>query len=401
MLFKRPLLIHGGEGSVETSIHLRPCESVSSSQTSYSFKVFSQAGTEPWSENCTGSITTHYVGSGYEKHLESLDWQGDVSLYEEIRQRATKKLGAAAFYKLFDRKMNLQYGPLHRNVTSCTAGIGEGHGEITIPDTKAVMPSQFEYPHLIHPSTLDSAFHMQALGYLHSLSGEESLVPISIDSIYVDSSLVTVPGTILRGYAKGNQKSSGDTIGDIVLSDDVWQSPKLVVRGFLSRDVSASAPVSSENDTSARKCTQMQWVELDKEETASVCDSAIGMEIADENICKDPIGNPEESFEPTKDIISEPAPMHIDLEKVTLLHSVSISPELSDAIEQLSSALLGPVVEIVGLSLSEYATVDSLDLSGKTVISCSKRRRLLSPNGLAPNLQASKNSHHKPKPFFG
>ncbi|KAK0118205.1 hypothetical protein ONS95_012509 [Cadophora gregata] len=367
--FKRPLLIHGGEGSVETSIHLRPCESTSSNQTSYSFKVFSQAGVEPWSENCTGCITIHYVGSDDERHLESLDWQGDASLYAEIRQRATKKLAAAAFYKLFDRKMNLQYGPLHRNVTSCTAGIGDGHGEITVPDTKAVMPSQFEYPHLIHPSTLDSAFHMQALGYLHSLSGDESLVPISIDSIYVDASLDTVPGTILRGYAKGNQRSSGDTIGDIVLSDEAWQSPKLVVRGFLSRDVSASAPVSSENDTSARKCTQMQWVELDKEETASICDSAIDMDASgdgkDENVDISPAGE----LQPPEDVSTELIPAHIDLETVILLHSASASAELLNAIERLSAALVGPIVEIVVLNLFEYATTETTDLSGKTIIS--------------------------------
>ena len=134
-------------------------------------------------------------------------------------------------------------------------------GTVTIPDTKAIMPAQFEYPHLIHPSALDSVFHMQALGYIHSLSGEESLIPISIDSIYVSADTPTAPGTELLGYSKGDQSNSGDTIGDIVLSDAAWTSPKVVVRGFLSRDMSATAPTGGV-DTRSKKCTNIGWIPL-------------------------------------------------------------------------------------------------------------------------------------------
>ncbi len=183
-------------------------------------------------------------------------WQSEVELFSKICKRATRKISSKTFYRLFDRKMNLQYGPLHRNVTSCVAGNGEGHGSITIPDTKAVMPSQFEYPHLIHPATLDSIFHMQALGYLHTLSGEESLVPISISSIYISADVPTSPGSELRGYSKGIQSNSGDSIGDIILADNSWSSPRVAVRGFLSRDMSASNS-SSGSSTNARKCTSI------------------------------------------------------------------------------------------------------------------------------------------------
>ena len=167
ILFKRPLLIPNGDVAIETSIHLRPIEDGQTGQ--YGFRIFSQVEDDEWQEICSGQVSIHY-NNGQDRKRE-IAWQSDVDLYSMVRKRATRELAPQTFYKFFDKKMNLQYGTLHQNVTECVAGVREGHGRITIPDTKAIMPCQFEYPHLIHPATLDSIFHMQALGYLQTLSG--------------------------------------------------------------------------------------------------------------------------------------------------------------------------------------------------------------------------------------
>lgn len=274
ILFKKGLVIPSGEGFAETEIHFKPAVSPAANETSWSFAVFSRTGDDPWSEMCTGVVSLLYQEEDYGERAEQ--WSAEKSLYGEIRQRACRVIKPKTFYKLFDDKMDLQYGPLHRNVTEAVAGFGEGYGAITVPDTKQSMPSEFEYPHLIHPATLDSIFHMQALGYLHSLSGNESLVPISIDSIYVDANVPVAAGAQLHGYSKGEQSSSGDTCGDIVLSDEAWESPQIVVRGFLSRDISAAAAttVSQRVDDAPRKCTRVEYVPLHPEE--SVASSTTG-----------------------------------------------------------------------------------------------------------------------------
>ncbi len=265
ILFKRPLLIPNGDNVVETAIHLRPINAPDK-VGKYSFRIFSQAEDEEWQENCSGLVSIHY-NDGQDR-TRDLAWQSDASLYSMIRKRATRKLAPRTFYKFFDKKMNLQYGPLHQNVTECMAGIREGHGRITIPDTKAVMPSQFEYPHLIHPATLDSVFHMQALGYLHTLSGDESLVPISIESVYVAADIPAEAGFEFNGYAKSIKTETGDFIGDIVLSDDAWSSPKAVVRGFLSRDMSTADSTTLSRQT--QKCTEIKWEELPRDPEKAV-----------------------------------------------------------------------------------------------------------------------------------
>lgn len=264
ILFKRGVVVPGNDGSLETAIHLRPSGS-SDTEVEYTFKVFSQLDSESWHENCSGAVAICYESVSDESSPPLPEWDAEVAMRAAIERRATRNIPPATFYRLFDKKMNLQYGPLHQNVTHCVAGIGEGLGSITIPDTRAVMPCNFEYPHLIHPSTLDSVFHMQALGYLHSLSGDESLIPISIESVYIAADVATEPGAVLSGYSKGTQSGSGDTIGDIVLSNEAWAAPKIVVRGFLSKDMSATTPASDTPDDRPRKCTTLEWREFDSE----------------------------------------------------------------------------------------------------------------------------------------
>lgn len=257
ILFRRPLFIPSGDMVVETAIHLRPIEDGSDD---FSFRIFSQVEGDDWQENCSGLVSLHYLDG--QQTAYKCDWGSHDSLYSTIRKRATRKLAPRTFYKFFDKKMNLQYGPLHQNVSECVAGVREGHGTITIPDTKAAMPSQFEYPHLIHPATLDSIFHMQALGYLHTLSGDESLVPVSIESVFIAADIPSKPGTLLHGYSKSVKTESGDFSGDIVFSDSDWLSPKAVILGFLSRNIAATNPSNAISTRQHRKCTAMQWEEL-------------------------------------------------------------------------------------------------------------------------------------------
>ncbi|KXT11738.1 hypothetical protein AC579_5038 [Pseudocercospora musae] len=340
--FKKGLVIPAGDAAAETAIHLKPEKVPSSDETAWSFSVFSKTGEDPWNEMCTGSVSLLYSGEDYGESVRQ--WTSESSLYDDIRKRACRVVKAATFYKLFDDKMNLQYGPLHRNVTEATAGFGEGYGVVTIPDTKSVMPSQFEYPHLIHPATLDSIFHMQALGYLHSLSGDESLVPISIDKIYVAANAPTEAGTQLRGYSKGTQSSSGDTVGDIVLSDDAWQEPKVIVRGFLSRDISAAAPSSaSAIDNAPRKCTRLDYVPLHPEESSgSSAQSDDGVELA------------------------SPASR---LDQLIVLHASTESLDLPLVVAEISARLATSCEHIVQMHPEQVTFGEKSNIKDKTVLS--------------------------------
>ena len=352
--FIRGVVIPDGEAAVETAIHLRPLADGSVQSASYSFQVFSQSSGQSWQQDCSGSVSIHYEGDSGDTDSESLAWLSDTALYANIRKRSTKSISPKMFYKLFDRKMNLQYGPLHQNVTECVAGTGEGHGTVTIPDTQAVMPSQFEYPHLIHPSTLDSVFHMQALGYLHSLSGDESLIPISIASIYVAADVPTMPSSQLKGFSKGTQSQSGDSIGDIVLSDEQWLSPKVIVRGFLSRDMSANAINADVPDTRPRKCTSLQWVAVDKC-IANTLNA--GGEREEER-------TPEIKGE--EEVLTPSIAQEIEHTEVLILRDTHSSEKIKLLAEKLATKLRTSSRDVRSMAVTDTT---STDIEGKTLIS--------------------------------
>ena len=73
---------------------------------------------------------------------------------------------------------------------------------------------------------------------------------------------------------------SGEFIGDIVLSDDTWSSPKAVVRGFSSRDMSNNENAPRKRES--LKCTAIGWEELNLD-TSSDNDSGVVM-VAEERI---------------------------------------------------------------------------------------------------------------------
>lgn len=345
ILFKKGLVIPSGDGFVETEIHLKPTESPAATETAWSFCVFSRTGDDPWNEMCTGTVSLLYEGEDYGE--SNKQWASESATYGGIRRRACRVIKPKTLYKLFDDKMGLQYGPLHRNVTKAVSGFGEGYGVLTVPDTKSAMPSEFEYPHLIHPATLDSVFHMQALGYLHSLSGNETLVPISIDSIYIDAKVATEPGAELHGYSKGDQSGSGDTIGDIVLSDDAWEAPKVVVRGFLSRDISAvsAASTSRRSDNSTRKCTRLDYVPL--HQAYSKASSA----------------QSDDGEQPS--LVELEAPL-LTLDNLVILHAFKESVELPLLVAELSARLASSCTNIATM---HPESVNFTSIKGKVVLS--------------------------------
>lgn len=86
------------------------------------------------------------------------------------------------------RSTGLNYGPLFQNITDIRVANGRSATTITIPNTAASVPYQYEQSHVIHPITLDGVFQ----SFYSTLSSEASKtvgasVPRSIKAIFVSS----------------------------------------------------------------------------------------------------------------------------------------------------------------------------------------------------------------------
>ena len=159
--------------------------------------------------------------------------------------------------------IGMNYGPVFQNITSLRKRDEECIGTIRVPDTKSLMPSKFEYPHVIHPATLDSIFHTAfALG-------SEAMVPSFIDSVYVaNSPLLSTQGHDLMVYTKAKRRKLRDASAKFIVSDNSMEGssedgckPLIVVEDMTFTALTANpADVEGGFLPSHRNlCSEIKW----------------------------------------------------------------------------------------------------------------------------------------------
>jgi hypothetical protein len=148
--------------------------------------------------------------------------------------------------------IGMQYGLTFRNMTQLYAGAGASYGIIQVPDTQAVMPKGFEFPHVVHPATLDSVLHL----VFPSISGDdqalnESIVPRSYDRIFVSARIPKTAGMELHGCSTARKLSYTTWNSSITMSDSAMTEPVVVMEGVVLASVGATQDASKQFETRA------------------------------------------------------------------------------------------------------------------------------------------------------
>ncbi|KAF9873135.1 hypothetical protein CkaCkLH20_09298 [Colletotrichum karsti] len=257
--FERGLVVASRDQAVQTEISLRPDDSQSHA---WNFTVFSTTATGSWTRHCYGNLQLDYA---HEKRnhsrLSQAEWS-ELSLNkEDIENRASKELDMESFYDDLEA-VGVEYGPTFRNVFQAAAVPDEhcSYGSIAIPDTKSSMPFNFEFPHLIHPATMDAIFHLLFIAFSDGQSLDEAAVPYTLKHMYVSTDLPQGDGSVYTGFAKRLRANGRETSGDLIVSDESWSGPKIIVRDFALRQVTSSKDSSSATETASRKvCAKVRW----------------------------------------------------------------------------------------------------------------------------------------------
>ncbi|UKZ82915.1 Type I Iterative PKS [Trichoderma virens FT-333] len=114
---------------------------------------------------------------------------------------------------------------------------GTACGTLTVPDTKAIMPMEYEFPHLLHPATLDSAFH---LAFAALQTREDMLrpaVPVSIQRCFISADLPSDPGSKFFGMALIKRIGKTALVTDIFFADAEVNGPQIVIESMGLSDV--------------------------------------------------------------------------------------------------------------------------------------------------------------------
>lgn len=188
------------------------------------FKVFSYTDdpTAPVQEHCRGLIASekdapyNVVDNGLEDseraRNEDFEFEMLVKSFEP-----SDEVKADVFYDNLI-KAGLEYGPTFRNIKKLIASEpGCAYAEIEIPNTKAIMPQQYELPHIIHPATLDSCIQVLLSALSSDGSGiKEPMVPTVIENLYISKGITKAPGSRIRARTTIEMKGFKDLDANII-----------------------------------------------------------------------------------------------------------------------------------------------------------------------------------------
>jgi acyl transferase domain-containing protein/NADPH:quinone reductase-like Zn-dependent oxidoreductase len=272
--FDRGLVVPDNDDGVETLLSLRSHETL---ESWFHWAVYSQPTGGRWTKHSFGLLA---IVEGADDATNPR-WRSEGERLASVKARSTRSIDPDGFYHQLE-SIGMGYGPCFTNLTAAGAIDGEqtGHGVVAIPDTKSTMPFHFEYPHVIHPATLDAIFHLIFVALFEGQPMIEAAIPVTVERLFISADQPAGTGAEFVGISNGRKINERDSSGSLVVSDSNWSSVKITVTNMVVRKVSSpSATIDistgeSMVDTLPKRVGEMRWMEdldlLDLETTNKV-----------------------------------------------------------------------------------------------------------------------------------
>ena len=226
----RALLVPGTTEGIETLLSLRPYNESArkSSDVWDEFRVFLYTKDEGWIEHCRGLVSVESTkdASEVEGHRELeqkiASYQGDI---EAARTQCHAVTDPKQMYETL-RSFGLDYQNAFASVGGVVAGPYQSLGMVNIPNTSETMLKSFEYPHILHPATLDSCLQVAFPSLLNAGKLSEPMVPTYIEEISVSRDVRKDPGERLLVHAMTALAGSRACGTNMTASDTMNETPR-------------------------------------------------------------------------------------------------------------------------------------------------------------------------------
>ena len=238
--FSKALVIPPAPAEIEMLINLRIQKSVET--TWYDFRVFAVTQDEAWHEHCSGRIMVNLVPESAPANESLFDHtEGSIpirdGLISTMRDGCSRHLKTEDMYNEL-RSSGNTYGPRFAAISKLSISDDQATGRIRIPDVRSIMPSSYQQPHVIHPTTLDAIMHT-ALPVYAQHHGPSSVMPVSIQEIILSSAIPSAAGKeLLTGTSLSLQGSSSAradvfvTAGEGEMQEGVLAVSQLEIRSL-------------------------------------------------------------------------------------------------------------------------------------------------------------------------
>lgn len=254
----KPVIIPAGPHGLEHTLSTRclklPSPDATHCSAIYSFSIMTKTEHGLWQENADGLFTIFYAGKATSEVEDATSHGEDHQItYEQLRSECTQVVNPRQLYERLDG-IGMNYGPLFQNIVALSKNQSACTSIIRIPDTKAKMPAQFEYDHLIHPATLDTMFQTVFA------VGDTTMVPSYIRQATFSPDMLRGAGAEFHGYATAQLKGYREAQADIVMSDEAFSKPMVVVKGM--QFVKIGSDASGFLPSNRHLCSELTWHDL-------------------------------------------------------------------------------------------------------------------------------------------
>ncbi|KAK6072395.1 polyketide synthase [Seiridium cupressi] len=256
------IVIPDNDDGIETMVSIKPFRLGTRAHTSVweEFQVYSR--TENWELNCSGLIRIKYktpINTTFDDE-DLILAKHHAEQYNRLQDNYSRAQNPRQFYKHLD-SIGLQYGIIFQNLTEIQKGNYWSACKLSIPDTASMMPGNFEYPHVIHPATLDSIIHIALPSYTKIDEDlTHAMVPTNVSRLYVSADIPSSAGAILSGYSQRKQVKSDNDEWTISVADPQWDKPLVIFEGIKCATMAENVSSDDVSAQSLRKlATVLEW----------------------------------------------------------------------------------------------------------------------------------------------
>ncbi|KAK0387803.1 hypothetical protein NLU13_4048 [Sarocladium strictum] len=251
MKLEKAIVVPETEHGIEVVLNIKrvSLEFGTSGDSEDQFAIYTRPPDASWQRHATGALR---ICISRPSQMRSPDRY--QQRYESARTACTQAVVPRQLYEVLDN-VGMNYGLTFRNIKELKKNGETCVSRIRIPDTRSKMPENFEFPHILHPATLDSMFH--------TLLAIDStpMVPTSLRRIYLSVDLVSSRDDFV-GVSTASRLGLLRASADIAMLREQSQEVQVIIDGLeLSRISSGDLKAAGFVSNNSHMATQVIWKE--------------------------------------------------------------------------------------------------------------------------------------------
>ena len=229
------------------------------------FQVSTRSPNGAWFEHCSGRIALELRASDNEvEYGMDSHWllRSQIESFDRVERCCSNAPAVPDVYSEINEAGNV-YGPTFTMMENLRINGSSAFAQVRTPDIAAIMPYHHLEDHIVHPTTLDSIFHIGLPLFFRSCT-KGSVMPVRIEEIIVSSENVNTPGTTYDVACALTSTASRSAIAELIAvqqGPDGNRKSSIIIRGSELRSLGELWSGDDPAHESDNMTFRLQWSE--------------------------------------------------------------------------------------------------------------------------------------------